>query len=275
MDRLLNKLLIVFIFISSTVFSQEEKSGEKEYLDNGQFKRYRKRAEQLASWQIQNLKFGALVVRLQSNQLKIEACKRTGNHQLAKKIIAETQFYNKTVVKAYLKYYDFSKVYFIYAQSSDSLLKGLRTGIFLDTTLQVNPKIEIVENYYIIAEKDYVYNSSIGFVKEDTARFVKESGARTIEVPIVLKNKYGHQLKKPFPFYINRAVFRSSSKYDVTEIISYNSDAPESVTFETSKDVTPEKQGFYVEELNYRLHFFYNKEKNEKINDPRISPYLY
>jgi hypothetical protein len=94
-------------------------------------------------------------------------------------------------------------------------------------------------------------------------------------VPIALKNKYGHQLKKPFPFYINRAVFRSSSKYDVTEIISYNSDAPESVTFETSKDVTPEKQGFYVEELNYRLLFFYNKEKNEKINDPRISPYLY
>jgi hypothetical protein len=275
MGRLLNSLLVFFMLYTAGVFAQVDKAGEKEYLDNSQFKRYRKRADQLASWQIQNLKFGALVVRLQNNQLKIDACKRTGNHQLAKKVIAETQFYNKTVIKAYLAKYQFSKVYFMYAQSSDSLLNGVRKGIFLDTTLLVNPAIEMIETYYLIAEKDYVFNSSIGFVKEDTARFVKESGARTIDVPIVLKNKYGHQLKKPFPFYVNRAVLRSSSKYDVTEIIYYDSDIPEAVTFEIGKDVSLEKQGLYVEDLNDRLFHFYAREKNEQINDPRIRPYLY
>jgi hypothetical protein len=275
MGRLLNKLLLIFLLTSLTALSQEEKSGEKDYLDKGQFIRYRKRADQLASWQIQNLKFGALVVRLQSNQLKTDACKRTGNHQLAKKIIAETQFYNKTVMKAYLQNYNFSKVYFIYAQNSDSLLRGSRKGIFLDTTLSVNQEIVMNENYYLIAEKDYVYNSSIGFVKEDSAIYVKESGSRTIEAPIVLKNKYGHQLKKPFPFYINRSVLRSSSLYDVTEIITYEGGKPEPVSFEIGKDVSSEKQGLYVADLNDRLHLFYNKEKSEQINDPRMRPFLY
>lgn len=275
MVRLLNSSLFFFLIFSLSVFSQEGKSGEKEYLDKGQFKKYRKRADQLASWQIQNLKYGALIVRLQNNQLKIEACKRTGNHQLAKKIIAETRFYNKTVIKAYLQNYNFSKVYFIYSQSSDSLLKGVRKGIFIDTTLQVNPEIVMTENYYLLAEKDYVYNSTIGFVKEDSARFARESGSRTIEAPVVIKNKYGHQLKKPFPFYINRAVLRSSSLYDVTEMISYDGGAPEAVTFEIGKDVSLEKQGLYMADLNDRFHIFYNREKSEQINDPAMRPFLY
>jgi len=65
----------------------------------------------------------------------------------------------------------------------------------------VDPKISMSEDFYLIAETDDLYNSSIGFVKEDSARFVSEKGSKSsTEAEIVIKNKYGHQLKKPFPY---------------------------------------------------------------------------
>src|SRR5690606_7913607 len=42
------------------------------------------------------------------------------------------------------------------------------------------------------------------FVPEDSAKFVTEHGNPTLEMAVVLKNKYGHQLKKPFPYRVQR-----------------------------------------------------------------------
>jgi hypothetical protein len=108
---------------------------------------------------------------------------------------------NLNVSKAYRKNYTFSKLYFIYGQSNDSLLNGTRSGIFLDSNLIRDPAIVMTEDFYLIAETDNIYNSSIGFIEEDSARYVKERGPKTTtEASIVVKNKYRHQLKKPFPY---------------------------------------------------------------------------
>jgi hypothetical protein len=62
--------------------------------------------------------------------------------------------------------------------------------------------------FYLIAETDYVYNSSIGFVPEDSATTIREKGnPSSDEFPIVVKNKYGHQLKSPFPYSVSKVVF--------------------------------------------------------------------
>ncbi len=272
-----NKYFIAFAFLLCAVsFSAQEKetTHEQDYHKND-FKKFKKRADVIASWQIQNLKFGALVVRFQNNQKKIDACRRIGDKMLEDKIMAETQFYNKLMMRAYNEEFKFCKVYFIYSQSSDSLLKGVKKGIFIDSTLAVNNTIEMTENFYIVAEKDYVYNSSIGFIKEDSAKYAVESGNKTIDVSVVLKNKYGHQLKTPFPFYVNRSFLNSSSKYDVKYSFTDAEGKLKNIVLTLSKDITLPKQKNYIQELSENLQRFYNNRQGEQVNNPLIKPFLY
>ncbi len=285
MAPLLNKFSFLLILLTSIIngYSQGEESNtlkenqnfEKDYQEKTDFKKYRKRAEEISAWQIQNLKFGAIVVRFQNNNLKIEACKRIGDIKREKEIRAETQFYIKTMMKAFALNFNFCKVYFMYAQSSDSLLKGVRKGIFIDSSLKVNNEIVMTEKFYLLAEKDYVYNSSIGFVKEDTAKFVRENGPKTIDVAVVLKNKYGHQLKTPFPFFVKRAFLKSSSQYLNVTSIETSPGKFENISYWISKDITLEKQGEYLEELNLRLIHFHDVSKGAFLTDKSIQPFLY
>lgn len=275
MVRLLNNWFFCFLFVSAFSLAQTGSSKVPEYHNKEQFKNFKKRSNIVSAWQIQNLRFGAMIVRLQNNQRKVDALKKAGQLELANEVIASTQFYNKLMMGVYAKELKFCKVYFIYAQLSDSLLNGARTGIFLDSTLNVNPSISMIENFYVIAEKDYVYSSSIGFVKEDTARFIKETGNRTIDVAVVLKNKYGHQLKSPFPTFVKRAFLKSSSEYVAKETIQVSPNVFKEFSFLISKDVTFQKQSAYVIELNTDLNLFYNKSQGAQITDPAIKPFLY
>jgi hypothetical protein len=80
-------------------------------------------------------------------------------------------------------------------------LNGARENIFLDSNLMIDPGIRMAETFYLTAQVDRVYNSSIGFVPEDSARFVRETGtSNNVDSYVIIKNKYGHQLKNPFPF---------------------------------------------------------------------------
>ena len=73
--------------------------------------------------------------------------------------------------------------------------------MFLDSMLVIDSSIVMKEKFYLLAETDNIYNSSIGFVKEEEARAQIERGSETtVDALIVLKNKYGHQLKHPFPY---------------------------------------------------------------------------
>lgn len=286
MVRLLNKRICLFIVLISVgigyaqveeenVKYQEKKRNERDYYKKEDFKKYGKRSSQVASWQIQNLKFGALVVRLQNNQRKIDAYRKIGNEDKALETQAFTQYYNRLVMNAYLSEFGFCKVYFIYAQSSDSLLKGVRKGFFLDTTLKVNRSIQMNESFYLLAEKDYVYNSSIGFVKEDSAKFVSETGAKTIEAPIVIKNKYGHQLKSPFPYYTSKAYSLKTQFFIMMYRVEVSEGVYKNVELQLSKEHTQKVQNGYVENMNGKLHYFYERCQGDQINDPALKPFLY
>jgi len=170
---------------------QDDRPGDKDYKDKKQFEKFSKRRAAIGAWQINQLREGALVVRLKTNNLLINSLLKQGDTILAKEKQLETDAVNLNTIRAYVYNYTFSKVYFVYSSSSDSLL----------TNLAVSPSIEMKEKFYLLAERDYAYNSSIGFVREDSARFVKEGGYGTREMAVVVKNKYGHQLKRPFPYY--------------------------------------------------------------------------
>jgi hypothetical protein len=190
-----------------------EHESNTDYKDPKGHEKFGKRSRAVGSWQINQLKNGALVVRLKTNKMAIDELMKSGNTKRAEEIRLEQFAINKNTMFAYLDKYKFSKVYFIYSNSSDSLLNGARSGIFLDTNLVINPSITMNEQYYLIAERDYAYNSSIGFVQEDSAKFYIEKGNPVKEMSVILKNKYNHQLKGPFPYYVNEKTFMDAG-YD-------------------------------------------------------------
>jgi len=213
MAQTLNKLrfFLLLLFLSQNSGIAQETNyydrGTFDYKDPEQFKNFHKRSKVVSAWQINQLREGAIVVRLHNNQILIEQLRKAGKLELAKQKLMEQYAINKNTMFAYLDNLNFCKLYFIYSNSSDSLMNGTRKGIFLDTTLTVDLSIELKESFYVLAERDYGYNSSIGFVKEDSAKYVKEHGSAVKMMAIVLKNKYGHQLKAPFPYLVKEKNF--------------------------------------------------------------------
>jgi hypothetical protein len=301
MGQLLDKKIVfLFLFILSFVgvnAQQDEKIYRpKDYKDREQFEKFRKRRMIIGAWQINELKQGALVVRLKTNQKLIEALKQQGNVELAAQKSLEQQAINLNTIRAYVYNYTFSKIYFIYSNSSDSLLRGARSNIFLDTNLKVDPKIVMSEKFYLLAERDYVYNSSIGFVPEDSARVQIEQGNSVKEVPIVIKNKYGHQLKGPFPYYVGEK-FDQQKKLGYLVYISingimipfniggsstsrdqksYNYNGIE-LKLNIPKNFTYQKLAVSVERMNDYLIQFHQSAPAPDLSriDPGVLPFLY
>jgi hypothetical protein len=313
----LNSYFIILFFILVTLSITGQSivvTDYPDYKDREQHKRFLKKRKTVSEWQINKLKEGALIVKLRTNDLVIAALKKQGNDKLAEKKTLEQYAINKTIVIAFLDYYKFSKVYFMYSHYHDSLLKGKRTDIFLDSNLQIDKAIILKENFYLLAEKDFVYNSSIGFVKEDSAKTVHEKGSVANEVLLVIKNKYGHQLKNPFPYIVN---YHNGFKnpipgryFDFPIKIYKTSLQKDSVSFTVNKNFTTEQQeikkgiskativhpnettriveiekkylyeriAVSVENLNDDLIRFHQNSQmpsDQDLNDPLIKPYLY
>ena len=201
-------LALLVCFAAALKAQSVSETNSKDYKDAKTHEKFRKRRMAVSAWQINQLKQGALVVRLKTSSHLINGLKKRGEDIQAEKARIEQLAINKNYMRAFLEKYTFSKVYFIYSNSSDSLLKGARSGIFVDTTMKVNPAITMSEKFYLLAETDFIYNSSIGFVPEDSASAVVEQGnPSSSEAPVIVKNKYGHQLKDPFPFSQEKLVY--------------------------------------------------------------------
>jgi hypothetical protein len=279
MALLLNKISVCFFLlcIGANLSAQFRNSDVSDYKDPKQFDRFNKRRQIIGAWQINQLKTGALVVRLKTDTLLIDNLKKIGRNDLVTKKRLETAAVNLNIIRAFRDKYKFSPVYFIYSHYSDSLLNGKRENIFIDTTLQINPSITMKEKFYLLAESDRAYNSTIGFVPEDSARVISEKGsASSVIYPIVIKNKYGHQLKKPFPYILNKKVITGHKMFTVwitINGISFPFTVSKSGTLEEKKDIYTYKgkplelfiqkmytypvYSVYVEQLNENLRTFY------------------
>jgi len=298
-------LFAALLFSCSVAFSQVEEHDPTDYKDPKQFEKFSKRRVTIAAWQIKELKTGALVVRLKTNQKLIDALRAEGNTKLAEDKELEQYVINKNTMMAYRDYIRFCKVYFIYSNSSDSLLNNTKSGIFLDTNMTINPAIKMTENFYMLAERDYAYNSSIGFVREDSVKTVRETGNPIKEMPIVIKNKYGHQAKGPFPYFVKEKssvgsfytvpVFvknengKRTVRYTVNKTylqdlkdaskkaktIAANEGATNMVKIE--KEMTYEKMAAAVDQLNtYFMQFYQSSPKvDPELMEPDIKPFLY
>lgn len=230
-------IFIIYFLLSERMYSQAD------YLNASQYQKFATRRKLLANWQINQLAdSGALVVRLKSNKKAIDMLIKNNQTQAAKELQTSTNIQNQYIVSAFMRYYNFSKLYFIYDYSSDSLRKKIKGYYFLNANLERDSNLVMKEKFYLIAEKDYVVQSTIGLVPDSLAEKETERGVPIKSVAIVIKNKYGHQLKKPFPYYI--------------------------------KGTKLNKYANYVMKLNEKFKSF--KEKNPRKNYPDdLKPYMY
>ncbi len=202
-------LFLIFCF-SKSMFPQPV----NDYINTNQYKKFRIRKKMIASWQINQLSdSGALVVRLKSNKKAIDILFKKNQIKAANELKKSTFNQNKIIVDAFLKYYNFSKLYFIYDYSSDSLRKGWRKGFFLNAQLTRDSSIVMREKFYLIAEQGELVQSSIGLIPDSLAAKETERGTPVKQVAIVIRNKYGHQLKHPFPYYIKGTNLKKYSNY--------------------------------------------------------------
>ncbi len=207
---------ILLCFLAAFVFkTQAQDSGVKspkysDYKSDTSFKDFSDLRYKVAKAQINALKNGgALLVRLKTNAKTIAKLKAAGNNDLATQVESETFLANKIMMTSYWLECKFCPVYFFFSEQSDSVRQKKLDGIFVDTTLNVNSSIVCKAPFYLVAEPDFVYNSSLGIVSESQAQSAEERGNRIREARIVVKNRYFIQLHKPFPYFQLKGSYES------------------------------------------------------------------
>jgi hypothetical protein len=275
MVRWLNKIFFFILFAYGQLFSQENEC--QKYQDKSKFAR---KAKYLAAWQIQQLKKGAVIIRIPDEVSKIKQLINKGQEEAAAIRYEKYVRKYKNRYRAFVTEFSFCRFYFLFAKDYPRLLRGERSGFFLDSTLCLNDTLQMKEDFFMILEEDDVYASTIGFVKESCADKVMETGPPVLHADWVFKNKYGHQVKDPFPMYFRNIFARNlyfERKYShyslrlcdtVYQMKSISVKVPEAQYRE-------DYQTGLVREIQQRLESFYQKNQSVQIPKGIIDDYMY
>ncbi|MCB0568565.1 MAG: hypothetical protein KDC66_02325 [Phaeodactylibacter sp.] len=153
-------------------------------------------AQSRAVESINQLKAGTLLVRLPSQQAKIDAMQQVmassntseaARDRLKSQIettITNQRVFNLNMVQAFQEAYDFSKALFFYDTNTSRLKSGDQSGIFLDNNLEADPSIRPGDGPFFILH--------FGSTSSETSDGV--------EAMIILDSQF-ERLEKPFPFY--------------------------------------------------------------------------
>ena len=281
MVQKLNRIILsFFILFTTSLFAQDEGVKSPDYNDyksDSSFKNFNALRFKVAYAQINLLKKGALLVRLKTNHRAITQLKTSGNIDLATNLEKETELANKIIMSAYRKEFTFCPVYFFYSESSDSIRKNNLSGIFVDTTLQINSSITCNSSFFLIAEEGALYNSSLGLVPESLARKATEKGNYSRDASIIIKNKYFIQLHKPFPYFQIKAGITVNSKInqdgfyaDIADVLKlYRKVSRNADDYRQMKNYRA-----VVAALNLKLESFYSEHKGAEVTS-EIKEFVY
>ncbi len=155
----------------------------------------------IATQQIRDLKNGALIVRLKTNDRSIAAYRNSGRTELADKLTEENKIQNQKLLDAFKGFFDFCKVYFIYAKNTNALLQN-QQNIFLNDTLAIDTTIKLTEKHFLIAE----YGTITANVRTDEYHYkgvyhTEPSASASSTSVIFISDTSLKQLREPFPFY--------------------------------------------------------------------------
>lgn len=72
---------------------------------------------------LESVKENGLLIRLRSEEARVEAMRKYGKDEKADVFVAELNDYNSSLIEAIKKNYDFSEVYFYYSRDAEAIFK--------------------------------------------------------------------------------------------------------------------------------------------------------
>ncbi|MFI5220239.1 MAG: hypothetical protein ACHQNT_12200 [Bacteroidia bacterium] len=162
--------------------------------------------------EIDHLKDGVLLVRLQTKENGITALRKMGNNEFADIIMEKQLQQNKEIISAFKNNFTFCPAYFFLSNYSDSVLSKQINGIvFLDDNLQPDTTVKLNNRKFLTAE--------FGIIEQDPAKYFSgyyyyqgENGLERRSAydggpdlrfgALKIMNDKLVQLKRPFPYYV-------------------------------------------------------------------------
>lgn len=115
---------------------------------------------------IQNLKDGALLVRLTTKLNTINAVKDK-NPELAERIKQKQQAANLEIINAFTKSFSHCPVYYFYSENSPMIKKKEFKGVLMDSNMNELIEIPNLDNNYLIASFSYTKSDTITYYMND------------------------------------------------------------------------------------------------------------
>ncbi len=209
-------MLTLLLFVSVETFGQESDSSidtARKAVTVENKIRFRKRMRFITNDQINQLKDGALLVRLQSKKKSITALRKIGKDHLADKIETKQRNYNVKIVSAFKTNFNFCPTYFFFSDFSQNIRdRQFDKVIFLSDSLFADSTTKFNQSNFLIAE--------FGTIEQDTAKYFSHNsyepagswslkptsnyygGPRMGYGALIIKSNQLIQLRRPFPYYV-------------------------------------------------------------------------
>lgn len=209
-------MLTLLLFVSAVTYGQTsnrsidtiEKTDTKENRIS-----FRKQKRLPATKEINQLKDGALLVRLRTKRNSITALRKIGKDKLAEKIETKQRRYNLKIVAAFKINFNFCPTYFYFSDYSQNVSeRKFDKVIFLSDSLLPDTTIKFNQSHFLTAE--------FGAIEPDTAKYFSHysyepDGNWNLEqvsnyycepkvssAALVIKSNRFVQLRRPFPYYV-------------------------------------------------------------------------
>ncbi|MFN3918579.1 MAG: hypothetical protein ACK4K0_12685 [Flavobacteriales bacterium] len=145
---------------------------------------YKKINKTISAQQIYTLKTGVLLVRLKTNNNKIEAYKKTKKHKESDDLTEKTQKANKEIIQSFKTHFTFCPVYFFMSDDSENVTTLNWSAVnFIDENLLPLPVQPQITSFFIVE-----------FGATDTENGTGMTG-------LIVKTPDFIQLNKPFPYF--------------------------------------------------------------------------
>jgi hypothetical protein len=220
-------------------------------------RRIRKR---IAGRQIQQLRDGALLVRLKTSEPTIRAMKSKGMHYEAGQTQKQQRMENIALVRAFEQFYTFSELRFFMSHDSKKVKANEFEGIFVNDSLEVDSNL-------FLRNKKHIFIAEYADIEPDTAvifshyEWESTGDFAMVQVPmfyggggnsfmaLVIRDEEFEQLHRPFPYY-SRALFKAMQ------------DNPgHGVFFLPASLFSPMTPAETVKNLNDKLYRYWDKNK--------------
>lgn len=208
-------IFALVLFISTVTYGQVSSSSKatvQKTSPKGKNIGFRKLMRILAKEQINQLKDGALLVRLQTKENSIAALRKIGKDKLAGKVETKQRNYNIGIISAFKTNFNFCPTYFFFSDYSQNIIeRQVYKVAFLSDSLHEDNSIKFSNQKFLTAEFGTIEQDTIEYFSH---RSYESNGNGSLKRvanyhgkphmgfgALIIKSDQLIQLRRPFKYY--------------------------------------------------------------------------